>query len=141
MPTYNITEVNINQEDSNGRVDIVEQPLISDVTLSVLGSEAEVNIAETTQISDVNILQESGESEVNFVEVPQITKVNINMVVQGGGGDVEIENSDASYTATATPPTFILPDTNYEIYVGVNPTPVIFSFPTLKDDTINILWQ
>jgi hypothetical protein len=97
MPTYNITEVNINQEDSNGRVEIVEQPLISDVTLSVLGSEAEVNIAETTQISDVNILQESGESEVNFVEVPQITNINIIMAVQEGAPAVITESF---YTTT-----------------------------------------
>ncbi len=140
MPTYNITEVNIDQQDSQGKVEIVEQPLISDVNLNIEGSEAEVNIVENVSVSDVNILQESGESEVNFVSVPQITKVNINMVVQGSTGDVEIENSDGSYTAMASPPTFVLPDTNYEIYVGSNPTPSTFSFPTLKSEVININW-
>jgi hypothetical protein len=57
-------------------------------------------------------------------------------------GVVNIENSDVSYTATATAPsggssTFTLPNTDYNVYVNgvLNNT---FSLPTLKDEVINI---
>lgn len=53
--------------------------------------------------------------------------------------DVLIENSDGSFTAVASPPLYVLPDTTYNFYVGSNPV-VTATVPTLKDTTFNIVW-
>ena len=42
----------------------------------------------------------------------------ITVDTQTGGASVEITNSNNTYSATATPPTFVLPDTDYDIYVN-----------------------
>jgi hypothetical protein len=54
---------------------------------------------------------------------------------------VTVENSDASYSVSiASGGSLILADTTYNIYVAGNPTPVTFDLPTLKTETINIVW-
>jgi hypothetical protein len=56
------------------------------------------------------------------------------------GGQVTIENSDQSYSEhTACGSTFILPDTDYEIYFD-SVLQDSFSLPTLKEETITIVW-
>lgn len=57
-----------------------------------------------------------------------------------GSSSVTVENSDASFTATATPPTYVLPDTTYEVYVNGS-LQATQTVPTLKNETINITWQ
>jgi hypothetical protein len=53
-----------------------------------------------------------------------------------------VENSDLSYVNTvASGGTLLLPDTNYDIFVAGSLTPISFSLPTLKNETINIVWQ
>lgn len=61
-------------------------------------------------------------------------------VPPSGGGSVTVENSDASFTAAATSPTYVLPDTTYNVYVD-NVLQATTTVPTLKDETINIIWQ
>jgi hypothetical protein len=56
--------------------------------------------------------------------------------------DATVINSDNSYNQNArSNSTFLLPDTTYNIYVAGNLTPVTFDLPTLKNETINIVWQ
>jgi hypothetical protein len=54
---------------------------------------------------------------------------------------VNVTNSDQSYTETiASGLVLVLPDTTIDVYVdGVLQNSV--EVPTLKDETINILWQ
>ena len=54
--------------------------------------------------------------------------------------DATVENSDFTYSATvASGDTLILPDTVYNFTVnGITTTTIL---PTLKDETINIIWQ
>jgi hypothetical protein len=57
------------------------------------------------------------------------------------GGNVTITNSDFSYEQTvACGTSFELPDTTYNVYVD-NVLQNTVSVPSLKDETINILWQ
>lgn len=58
----------------------------------------------------------------------------------GGSASVPVTNSDGSFTDTATSPLYTLPDTTYNFYVGSNPV-VTTTVPTLKDETITIIWQ
>lgn len=58
-----------------------------------------------------------------------------------GGGDVTVTNSDASYTQTVTcGDTLELPDTTYNVYIDgvLEGTGTVV---TLKNETINIVWQ
>ena len=94
--------------------------------------------------------QSTGSIYIPFLDVPinsgdtweylQIYSPFVDVIISGGGGSVQIENSDGSYTATANPPLFILPDTTYNFYVGSNPV-VTQTIPSLKDETFNIVWQ
>ena len=55
--------------------------------------------------------------------------------------DATVKNSDESYVQTvASGDTLILPDTTYNVYVdGILQNSI--EVPTLKDETINIVWQ
>jgi hypothetical protein len=58
-----------------------------------------------------------------------------------GGGEVIVENSDGSYSETVVcGDTLVLPDTTYNVYVGgvLEGTGTVV---TLKNETINIVWQ
>lgn len=57
-----------------------------------------------------------------------------------GVASIPVTNSDGSFTAVATPPEYVIPDTTYNFYVGSNPV-VTTTVPTLKDTTFNIVWQ
>lgn len=57
-----------------------------------------------------------------------------------GGGNITIENSDATYSEVATTSPFILPDTTYNFIVNGG-TPIVETIPSLKDETFNIVWQ
>lgn len=55
--------------------------------------------------------------------------------------DTTIENTDASFTDTALAESnYVLPDTTFNVYVS-NVLQDSITVPTLKDETINIVWQ
>ena len=57
---------------------------------------------------------------------------------------VSVDNSEnnvlSNYFPSVKDVTMVLPDTDYNIYIG-GVLQTSFSLPTLKDETINILWQ
>ena len=63
---------------------------------------------------------------INITEPEDIIDVNIDQAVSG----INIQNSDNSYSASASSSPFILPDSEYNVYVnGVFQSS--FSLPTL----------
>lgn len=86
--------------------------------------------------SETNVLLK----DTNNNTVTPISVIGTTITIPASGS-VILTNSDASYTNTiAAPSTFVLPDTEYEVYVDGN-LQASFSVPTLKDETINIVWQ
>lgn len=73
--------------------------------------------------------------KVGFCEIP------IGEAEPGGEcEDATVINSDASYQATVeSGGVLVLPDTTYNFVVNGNTTTV--TIPTLKDETINVVWQ
>jgi hypothetical protein len=93
------------------------------------GSFTSVSSGATVDI----ILVDTNGDEVT----PSSVSGTIITVPPSGGGSVKIENSDASFTDTANPPVYIIPDETYEVYVDS----VLVdsgSFPTLGNAVINI---
>jgi hypothetical protein len=110
----------------------VEPPVCLPATLLLNGGVfTSVASGATT---DIELVDEDG-ATVNPISVVGTV---ITLPESGGGGDVIIENSDASFTDTATcGSTFIIPDEDYEVYVDS----VLVdsgSFPTLGNAVINI---
>jgi hypothetical protein len=63
-------------------------------------------------------------------------------VASGGSVASELVNSEnTQITPSITGAKMTLPDTNYDIFVAGSLTPISFSLPTLKNETINIVWQ
>ncbi len=72
-----------------------------------------------TTIEEVAITATTTIEEVEINATTTIEQVEVTVTEGGGGGEsVAITNSDATYNATATPPIFVLPDTDYNIYVN-----------------------
>jgi hypothetical protein len=84
-------------------------------------------------ISRFGFVNASG--EVNLSEIPLPNFIN------NPCEDATVTNSDESYVQTvASGDTLILPDTTYNVFVnGVLQNSI--EVPTLKDETINIVWQ
>lgn len=80
---------------------------MSDVTVNVDTTVQQVDINATTTVQNVAV-----------TAATTVQEVSVTVTEGGGGSEVEIINSDNTYSATATPPTFVLPDTDYDIYVN-----------------------
>jgi hypothetical protein len=84
----------------------------------------------------LNLIQDGEPFETLTLASGSTTNYNIP-----SGVDATVTNSDISYTATvASGGTLVLPDTEYIFTVaGVQQAPLFL--PTLKNETINIVWQ
>jgi hypothetical protein len=128
---------------SHGRCDVpvnvVPTPPIKCQDAVVVNSDNtyEVNVpsGETLELPDITVTDSDG----TIYNVPAITDVvcTFNPPCE----DATVTNSDESYFQTvASGDTLILPDTTYNVFVnGVLQNSI--EVPTLKDETINILWQ
>jgi hypothetical protein len=75
-----------------------------------------ITVDETTETVNVNVDSVNDVVTINASTTTEAITVN---VVEGGvGGDITIQNSDNTYSVVASSSPFILPDTDYDIYVN-----------------------
>jgi hypothetical protein len=112
--------------------------VIKDSANNTLKSEA-IMATETENIvvnDSVAVIKNSAGTTLKSENILAQASENITI------NDSSVENSDATYSVDVLAEgSLILPDTNYNIFVAGNLTPVTFSLPTLKNETINIIWQ
>lgn len=120
------------------------ESLVIQVAASAGGDAA--NILNGTTLTPIPV----GGTKNFFIRYPDLSLVPLNILIDNANivtatipsaADATVENSDQSYQETvASGGTLVLPDTDYEVFVnGVSQG--VTSLPTLKDETINIVWQ
>jgi hypothetical protein len=118
-------------------VTVTVNETIDDVTIGATTTNSVVNVTVNNSIDDITIEATTTNSVVDLTINNTIQDVTI---LPTSGGNVTIENSDATYSEVASTSPFILPDTDYNFIVNGG-TPIVETIPSLKDETFNIVWQ